>query len=163
MREEEAVNLLPNSARDRRGESFIRIVHQECQYPPFLWQQEGDNQLIRAIASFAPLIAPFASRLSVATQRQLLKELPELTALAGTVYSVKRTLELFDYTLVLVENQGTMGTYEIRIVQTFNRDEVQAIASTFAPIGRILTSIRGTTAILLDGTRFFDGNTTLSG
>lgn len=160
---QDALNLLPSSVRDRRAEVFVQILHEELQYPVFLWQQEEDSELIGAIAAFAPRIAPYATRLSVAVQRQLLSELPELIALSGSVYSLKRALELFEYTLVLEENSSESGTYIIKIPQVFTLAEVQAINDTFAPVGRILTEIRSTVAILLDGTRFFDGTTTLAG
>jgi len=89
--------------------------------------------------------------------------LPGLLRLAGTNHSVIRTLELFGYTADLVENPSSVaGTFQVKIVQSFNLAEVLAIVNYFKPVGRVLTSIQNFAAILLDGTRLFDGSTTLS-
>ena len=164
MKLSDAKGLLPQQIADLRGLAFVEIVWEETHNDPdlkFLWKQESDAFVVRAIGAFAPQVAPFTSRLTLQQRRQFLTELPELCRLAGTVYSLKRSLELFGYTVQLVEN--TNGTFEVRVAQTVLTEEIRAIVDKFAPLGRICTSIRGMTAILLDGSRLFDGSTTLAG
>lgn len=163
MEKQDAINLVPPAYSDDRAKYFADIIWAETQTGSFAWQLEDDAHLIQSIAAFTPSIAPFAARLSAGDRRVLLRELPGLLRLAGTNYSVIRTLELFGYTADLVENPSSVaGTFHVKIVQTFNLAEVLAIVNYFKPVGRVLTSIQNFEAILLDGTRLFDGSTTLS-
>lgn len=162
MDKNEALNLIPKAYRDDRAEYFTEIVWEETQTGNFQWGEEDDKYLLRAIAAFAPNIAPYAARLPIPTQRILLRELPGLTRLAGTPYSIARTLEVFGYTAIFEENPGgNNGTFKVKIPQQFNFEEVRAIVNHFKPAGRILAGVEPTVAILLDGTRFFDGTTSL--
>lgn len=162
MEKQEAINLIPKAYSDNRGKWFADIIWGETQTGNFEWGKEDDAYLLRAIAAFAPTIAPFAARLPRSQQRLLLKELPELLRLAGTNYSIIRPLEIFGYTAILDENTGgNAGTFEVKIVQQFSLEETGAIVRFFMPAGRVLTAIKSTVAILLDGTRNFDGTTTL--
>lgn len=163
MQKQDAINLIPHAYSDDRAKYFADIIWTETQTGSFAWQLEDDAHLIQSIAAFTPSIAPFAARLSAGDRRVLLRELPGLLRLAGTNHSVVRTLELFGYTAELVENPGSVaGTFHVKIVQNFILAEVTAIVNYFKPVGRVLTSIQNFEAILLDGTRLFDGSTTLS-
>lgn len=163
MEKQDAINLIPQAYSDDRAKYFAEIIWGETQTGSFAWQLEDDAYLLRAIAAFAPTIAPFAARLSIANQRAFLRELPALVRLAGTVHSVTRSLEIFGYTVNLIQNPSNIaGTFEVKIAQTFNLAEVAAIVNFFKPAGRVLTSIQNFEAILLDGTRLFDGSTSLS-
>lgn len=163
MQKQDAINLIPPAYSDDRAKWYADIIWTETQTGAFDWANESDAYLLRAIAAFTPSIAPFAARLPVATQRVLLRELPALLRLGGTVYSIVRTLEIFGYTANLIENPSSIsGTFEVKIAQSFVLAEVQAIVNYFKPVGRVLTSIQNFEAILLDGTRLFDGSTTLS-
>lgn len=163
MQKQDAINLIPPAYSDDRAKWFAEIIWAETVTGAFDWQNESDAYLLRAIAAFTPTIAPFAARLSVASQRALLRELPALLRLGGTVYSIVRTLEIFGYTANLIQNPSNIaGTFEVKIAQSFILAEVQAIVNYFKPVGRVLTSIQNFEAILLDGTRLFDGTTTLS-
>jgi hypothetical protein len=157
---QDAINLLPPAYADARGKWFVQIVWEETTTESFAWRDEDDSFVLRAIAAFVPTIAPFAARLPIATQRVLLRELPGLLRLAGTVYSITRPLEIFGYTVNILENpNGVAGTFQVQIVQTFDLAEVSAIINYFKPVGRVLTGVQSFSAILLDGTRFFDGTT----
>lgn len=163
MELQDALNLIPPAYSDDRAKWYAQIVWAETQTGRFDWGNESDAYLLPAIAAFTPTIAPFAARLPSATQRALLRELPSLLRLGGTVFSIVRTLEIFGYTANLIPNPGgNYGTFEIKIAQTFILAEVQAIVEYFKPVGRVLSSIQNFEAILLDGTRLFDGSTTLS-
>ena len=163
MDRQDAINLMPRAYADARGRWFAEIIWEECRTDSFAWQQEADSFVLPAIAAFVPTIAPFASRLPIATQRVFLRELPALIRLAGTVYSITRSLEIFGYTINIIENHsGVAGTFQVRIAQAFNLPEVLAIVNYFKPVGRVLIGVQGFSAILLDGTRLFDGSTTLS-
>lgn len=163
MELQDAINLIPSAYSDDRAKYFAEIIWTETQTGSFSWQAEDDAYLLRAIAAFVPTIAPFAARLSNANRRAFLRELPGLLRLAGTVWSITRTLEIFGYTANLIENPGGVaGTFEVKIAQAFTLAEVAAIVNYFKPAGRVLTSIQGFDAILLDGTRLFDGSTVLS-
>lgn len=163
MQKQEAINLIPPAYSDDRAKYFADIVWTETQTGSFSWQLEDDAYLLRAIAAFTPTIAPFAARLPIAAQRAFLRELPALLRLAGTVHSITRSLEIFGYTASLVQNPNNVaGTFQVKIAQAFVLAEVAAIVNFFKPAGRVLTSIQNFSAILLDGTRNFDGTTTLS-
>jgi hypothetical protein len=163
MEKQEAINLLPLPYSDLRGKTFVAIAWEETQTGNFIWGAEDDAYVLRVIQAFVPTIAPFAARLSLAQRRVFLRELPGLIRLAGTNYSILRTLEIFGYTAELVENpDGAFGTFRVRIVQSFDLAEVSAIVNYFKPVGRILSSIQSFTAILLDGTNLFNGSTTLA-
>lgn len=160
---QDALNLLPTAYSDDRGKYFVQIVWEETRTDSFSWRKESDTAILGAIGALARPIAPFAARLNISTQRALLRELPGLMRLAGTNYSVLRALEIFGYTAVIVENpEGVWGSFIVKIAQTFPLAEVAAIVNFFRPVGRLLTSIQNFEAILLDGSRFFDGATTLS-
>jgi hypothetical protein len=162
MEKQDAINLLPPAYADDRGKWFVQIIWEETNTESFAWRDEDDSFVLRAIAAFVPTIAPFAARLPIATQRVLLRELPGLIRLAGTVYSVTRPLEIFGYTINLLENPGGVaGTFQVQIVQIFDLAEVLAIINYFKPVGRVLTGVQSFSAILLDGTRFFDGTTNI--
>lgn len=157
---QDAINILPPAYSDARGRWFVQIIWEETTAESFAWRDEDDSFILRAIGAFVPTISPFAARLPIATQRALLRELPGLIRLAGTVYSIVRPLEIFGYTVNLVENPtGVAGTFRIEIAQTFDLAEVLAIINHFKPVGRVLTGVQSFSAILLDGTRLFDGST----
>jgi hypothetical protein len=163
MERQEAINLLPLPYSDIRGQTFVAIAWEETQTGSFGWGIEDDVYVFRAISALVPTIAPFAARLTLAERRALLRELPSLIRLAGTNYSILRTLEIFGYTAEIIENpNGAYGTFRVRIAQTFNLAEASAIVNYFKPVSRVLASIQSFTAILLDGTRLFDGSTTLA-
>lgn len=163
MQKQDAINLIPPAYSDDRAKYFAEIIWTETQTGSFAWQLEDNAYLLRAIAAFTPSIAPFAARLPIAEQRAFLRELPALLRLAGTVHSITRSLEIFGYTADLIQNpNGIAGTFQVKIAQTFNLSEVRAIVDFFKPAGRVLTGIQNFNAILLDGTRLFDGSTTLS-
>jgi hypothetical protein len=160
MDKQDAINLLPPAYADARGKWFVEIIWEETTTESFAWRDEADSFVLPAIGAFVPTIAPFAARLPIATQRAFLRELPGLLRLAGTVYSVTRPLEIFGYTINLIENpSGVAGTFQVQIVQVFDLSEVLAIINFFKPVGRVLTGVQSFSAILLDGTRFFDGTT----
>lgn len=161
MNKQDAINLLPPAYADDRGKYFAEIIWENTQTGSFIWRNEGEDFLIPAIAAFAPAIAPFSARLTINKQRELLALLPRLMRLGGTRYSLTKAMELFGYTVNLVENMDGVGTFKILVAQTFVLAEVSAIANTFKPIGRLLVGIQNFEAILLDGTRLFDGSTNL--
>lgn len=163
IQKQEAIDLLPPAFKDKRGETFIAILWEIIQIEAWFWRKEVDSQLSRSIAAFAPNTAPFTSRLSAATRRQLLQELPELVTLAGTPYALRRSLQLFGYTATFIENpSNTPGTYQIKIAETFTSAEVRAIVEDLGPIGRKLLGILPLNPILLDGSRLLDGSSILA-
>jgi hypothetical protein len=163
MDKQDAINLIPKAYADLRAKIYAEIIWQETQTGAFDWGNEDNSYLVTAIAAFVPTIAPFSARLSAAQRRAFLRELPSLIRLAGTNFSITRTLEIFGYTANLIENPGgAAGTFRVQIAQAFVLAEATAIVNTFKPVGRVLTGVQGFDAILLDGTRLFNGTTTLS-
>lgn len=167
----DALNLLPASIADDRAKHFIRILWWMCCNP---------SQL--DVATMPPLLIPYklnqfglrdisglAARLPVANQRQLLIEAPEIVQLSGTPYSIKRVLELFEYSGVTFNENPTIdtikrwGEFELIMQQTFRYSEVEAIVNFLKPPSRKLIAIRNINAILLNASRLLDGSSILEG
>lgn len=114
-------------------------------------------------------ISGYATRLPIATQRQLLAEAAELVRLSGSPYSIKRTLELFGYigaTLnenPIIDTVRRWGEFEVITQQAVRYAEVQAIVDLLKPPSRKLIAIRFINAILLDGSRTLNGTAILEG
>jgi hypothetical protein len=167
----DALNLLPASIRDTRGEHFVKIVYWMCCEADQLDTATIPPSLIPyKLAQFGlGQIAGQAARLPIASQRQLLAEASQIALISGSPYSIKRTLEIFGYPGTTFSENPTIdtikkwGEFEVLMQQPFRYSEVEAIINMLKPPSRKLISIRYINAILLDGSRLLDGSTILEG
>lgn len=167
----DAINLLPETIRDQRGENFIKILWWMCCTAEQLDAATIPPSLIPyKLAQFglAP-IAGSAARLPLSNQRQLLAEAANIVKLSGTPYSIKRVLEIFEYNNIsfnenpTIDNIKRWGEFEVIFQQPFRYAEVEAIVNLLKPPSRKLIALRNINAIRLDGSRLLDGSSILEG
>jgi Phage tail protein (Tail_P2_I) len=167
----EVLALFPDTIRDDRAEYFMEILWWLTVAPENL-----DSSIIPPSAIPYKLgqfglaeIAGRATRLPLANQRELLAEATQIRQLSGTPWSIKRVLELFQYTGAILNENPTIastkywGYFEVRLAQSFNYSEVEAIVNLLKPPSRKVFAIRSINAILLDGSRLLNGSTQLEG
>lgn len=167
----DAINLLPSSIRDNRGQYFIRIVFWFCCEPEHLTLADFPLSLIPYKLKQFGLgqIAGLASRLSAASQRQLLAEASTLQKLAGTPRSIKRLLEIFGHTGAVIEENPTIngvkrwGEFGVVVQQPFNYAEIETIINALKPPSRKVIYIRFVNALQLDGSQALNGLSILEG
>ena len=167
----DAINLIPNTIRDDRGKYFAQILWWMCAsqaeldaatIPPSLIAYKLNQFGLGAIAGTA-------TRLPIATQRQLLAEASEIVRLSGTPWSIKRTLELFEYAGVTFNENPTIdsvkrwGEFEVITQQPVRYAEVEAIINLLKPPSRKLIAIRNINAILFNGSQILNGSSVLGG
>lgn len=114
-------------------------------------------------------IAGRSARLPLSNQRQLLAEAVEIVKFSGTPYSIRRVLEIFEYSNIniienpTINNVKRWGEFEIIFQQPFRYAEAEAIVNLLKPPSRKLIALRNINAIRLDGSRLLDGSSILEG